>query len=90
MPNGNTEAAPGKKRARDQESDYSSGSEDEEDGGTPATRQQLTGAARKKRKNVLPVIPRNQRCGHCQTCLNPRVCALTCFLLTVPVEQKHR
>ena len=33
-------------------------------------------------KNVLPVIKRNQRCGHCQTCLNPRVRALTCSLPT--------
>ena len=76
MTNGDADAAPGKKRAREQESDHSSGSEDEEEETLPSGRQQLTGAARKRRRNVLPVIKRNQRCGHCQTCLNPRVYTL--------------
>lgn len=81
--NGDADATPDRKRAREQESDRSSsGSEDEEDGAAPGGRQQLASNTRKRRKNVLPVIKRNQRCGHCQTCLNPRVRALTCILST--------
>ena len=80
-PNGEAGAAPGKKRAREEESERSSSSEDEEDGAAPGGRQQLASATRKRRKNVLPVIKRNQRCGHCRTCLNPQVRALHAFCL---------
>ena len=89
--NGDADAASDRKRAREQESDRSSsGSEDEEDGAAPGGRQQLASNTRKRRKNVLPVIKRNQRCGHCQTCLNPRVGALHAFGYASLVEQKHR
>ena len=57
-------------------SDTPSSSDDEDAGSAPGKRHQADGAARKKRRNVLPVIRRDQRCGECRTCLNPQVFCL--------------
>ena len=76
--NGHGAATAGKKRALEQGSEDSvSSSGDEEDAsGMPTKRAQSASQARKKRRNVLPVIRRDQRCGHCRTCLNPQVSIL--------------
>lgn len=73
--NGNGAAMAGKKRALEQGSgDSASSSGDDEDASeAPAKRAQSASQARKKRRNVLPAIRRDQRCGHCRTCLNPQV-----------------
>ena len=56
-----------------------SSSDDEDARSAPEKRHLANGAARKKRRNVLPVIRANQRCGKCRTCLNPQVpCLLLC------------
>jgi hypothetical protein len=34
---------------------------------------------RKKRRTILPVIPRGSRCGQCHTCRNPQACCRCCF-----------
>lgn len=91
--NSNGTAKPAKKRALEQSSGGETGtgsSSGEEDASrAPAKRMQSASQARKKRRNVLPAIPKNQRCGTCRTCLNPQVrhlsitfgLLLTCYAL---------
>ena len=78
--NGHGGATAGKKRALEQGSGDSASSSGEEDAsGAPGKRAQSASQARKKRRNVLPAIRKDQRCGHCRTCLNPQVSSLPPF-----------
>jgi hypothetical protein len=39
-------------------------------------------AQRKNRRNLLPTVPRQNRCGQCHTCLNPQACAVLAIFCT--------
>lgn len=56
----------------DEDADDMSSGEDGSRRSTPK-RHKGSGSTGRTRRNILPRIMRGQRCGHCHTCLNPKV-----------------